>query len=56
MKHPWKVLYKDCSFSFDPSTNMAQAILVSEKSTNQKQELPVAAMFVNGTELKEQSL
>jgi hypothetical protein len=26
------------------------------KSTNQKQELPVAAMFVNGLELNEQSL
>jgi hypothetical protein len=26
------------------------------KSTNQKQELPVAAMFVNGSELNEQSL
>jgi hypothetical protein len=22
-KHPWKVLYKYCSFSFDPLTNMA---------------------------------
>jgi hypothetical protein len=22
-KHPWKVLYNDCSFSFDPFTNMA---------------------------------
>jgi hypothetical protein len=22
-KHPWKVLYKECSFSFDPFTNMA---------------------------------
>jgi hypothetical protein len=21
--HPWKVLYKDCSFSSDPLTNMA---------------------------------
>jgi hypothetical protein len=21
-KHPWKVLYKDCSFSSDPSRNM----------------------------------
>jgi hypothetical protein len=28
-KHPWKVLYRDCSFSSDPLTNMAaQAILV----------------------------
>jgi hypothetical protein len=26
------------------------------KSTNQKQELPVVAMFVNGLELNEQSL
>jgi hypothetical protein len=22
-KHPWKVIYKDCSFSSDPLTNMA---------------------------------
>jgi hypothetical protein len=22
-KHPWKVLYKDCSFSSDPLTKMA---------------------------------
>jgi hypothetical protein len=21
-KHPWKVLYRDCSFRFDPLTNM----------------------------------
>ena len=27
-----------------------------KKSVNQKQELPVAAMFVNGSELNEQSL
>ena len=27
-----------------------------QKSTNQKQELPVAAMFVNGSELNQQSL
>ena len=29
---------------------------VSQKSTNQKQELPVVAMFINGLELNEQSL
>jgi hypothetical protein len=40
--HLWKVLYKDCSFR--------------QKSTNQKQELPVAAKFVNGSGRKEQSL
>jgi hypothetical protein len=28
----------------------------SQKSTNQKQELPVAAMFVNGSGQNEQSL
>jgi hypothetical protein len=28
---------------------------IFEKSTNQKQELPVAAMFVNGSELNYQS-
>jgi hypothetical protein len=27
-----------------------------KKSTNQKQELPVVAMFVNGSKLNEQSL
>ena len=27
-----------------------------KKSANQKQELPMAAMFVNGSELNEQSL
>jgi hypothetical protein len=31
MKCPWKVLYKDCSFSSDPLISMApQAILVSD--------------------------
>jgi hypothetical protein len=29
---------------------------LKKKSTNQKQELPVVAMFVNGSEINEQSL
>jgi hypothetical protein len=58
MKHPWKVLYKDCSFISDLLTNMAATgnscfWLVD---TNQKQELSVVAMFVNGSELNEHSL
>jgi hypothetical protein len=44
-KHLWKVLYKDCSFHSDPLANMT----TTGKSANQKQELPVVAMFVNGS-------
>jgi hypothetical protein len=40
-KHLWKVLSKECTFCYDP---------------NQKQELPVAAMFVNGSGRNEHSL
>jgi hypothetical protein len=47
-KHPWKVLYKDCSFISDPLTNGFTGE-ESKKSANQKQELPVVAMFVNGS-------
>jgi hypothetical protein len=28
-KHLWKVLYRDCSFRFDPFTNMAASYHVS---------------------------
>jgi hypothetical protein len=75
-KHPWKVLYKDCSFTSDPLKNMAtighscfrmlptkfrfiwQSGFRGEdffKSANQKQELPVVAMFVNGSGRNEHS-
>jgi hypothetical protein len=32
------------------------AVMIFKKSVNQKQELPVAAMFVNGSGQNEQSL
>jgi hypothetical protein len=42
-KHPWKILYNDCSFSSGSLTNI------------QKQELLMVAMFVNGSGQNEQS-
>ena len=48
---------KDASYQI--SVHLAkrfQRRRIFQKSTNQKQELPVAAMFVNGSELNKQSL
>jgi hypothetical protein len=47
-KHLYHVLYKDCSFSPNPSTNMA--------ATGNSYEFPVAAMFDNRSGRNKQSL
>jgi hypothetical protein len=41
---------------FDSFGKAVSEKMIKKKSTNQKQELPVVAMFVNGYELNEQSL
>jgi hypothetical protein len=57
-KHPWKVLYKDCSFSSDPRFIWPSGFRGEDlkKSANLKQEWPMVAMFFNGSEVNEQSL
>jgi hypothetical protein len=42
--------------SFDSFGKVVSEKKILKKSTNQKQELPVEAMFVNGSELNEQCL
>jgi hypothetical protein len=65
-KHPWKVLYKDCSFFIEDLPKMLPTkyrfIWPSgfrgedlNKLANQKQELPMVAIFVNKSGQNEQS-
>jgi hypothetical protein len=42
--------------SYQVSVHLLSEKKNKKKSANQKQELPMAAMFVNGSELNEQSL
>ena len=42
--------------SFDSFGKVASEKKIFQKSTNQKEELPLAVMFVNGSELNEKSL
>jgi hypothetical protein len=46
-KHLWKVLYRYCSFYFDPLTNMAREDFLEINQS--EKELSVVAMFVNGS-------
>jgi hypothetical protein len=55
-KHPWKILYKDYA-SYQVSVHLAKWFQRRFlKLTNQKKELPMVAMFVNGSGQNEQSL
>jgi hypothetical protein len=49
--------FKGCFLpSFDSFGKAVSEKKIFQKSTNQKQELPVAARFVNGSEINEQML
>jgi hypothetical protein len=54
----WKVLYGNYSFRFDPliTSKAVSEEKIFKKSTNQKRELSVATMLVNGSGQNEQSL
>jgi hypothetical protein len=65
-KHPWKVLYKLCSFSSDifiedlPSVDSFGKVVLEETIFFRKQPIKnkncLVAMFVNGSELNEKKI
>ena len=56
-KHSLQRTFQRCFLpSFDSFGQVVSEEKIFQKLTNQKQELPVVAMFVNGLELNEQSL
>ena len=55
-EHSLQMTFQGCFLlSFDSFGKVVSEKKIFQKSTNQKQELPVAAMFVNGSELNYQS-
>ena len=53
--HYLQMTFQGCFLpSFDSFEKVVSEKKIFQKSTNQKQELPVVAMFVNGSELNDQ--
>ena len=56
-EHSLQRTFQGCFLpSFGSFDQLVSEEKIFQKSTNQKQELPVAAMFINGSELNEQTL
>jgi hypothetical protein len=41
-KHLWKVLYRDCSFRFDPLTNMGELKNIDLQTRSEKHQILVS--------------